>query len=100
MMEQQEDTMQKIYRLAALAKLDLREEEALRLSADMQEIIAFTEKLSSADLEQLPMTIMDATAADDLRDDLSTPCLERDALLQNASISHDAYFILPRILEE
>jgi aspartyl-tRNA(Asn)/glutamyl-tRNA(Gln) amidotransferase subunit C len=85
--------------VSRLARLQLTKEEATRFSSQFSRLFEFI-----AELQQLDVSHVDATAQviplhNVLREDVVTPCLSRDAALENAPDKEGAYFKTPRILE-
>jgi aspartyl-tRNA(Asn)/glutamyl-tRNA(Gln) amidotransferase subunit C len=92
--------------VAALANLNLSDEETARMLHDLDGILAQMDALAGIDTEGVaPMSQVlfgsDDTADDTatLRADVERPPLENEVALENAAISGDGYFKVPRVIE-
>ncbi len=89
--------------VATLANLNLNDEEVARMLHDLDGILGQMDVLAGIDTEGVePMAQVLFGADDDtatLRADVERPSLENEVALQNASISGDGYFKVPRVIE-
>lgn len=88
--------------VADLANLSLSEEEIGRMVHHLGGILEHMDQLSEIDTEGVaPMTQFLAEAEDTatLREDVERPCLSNEAALENAPVSGDGYFKVPRVIE-
>jgi aspartyl-tRNA(Asn)/glutamyl-tRNA(Gln) amidotransferase subunit C len=86
---------EQLLHVAHLARLELREEEAERLEAQLNDILAAVSKVSELDLSDVPPTshpldIVNTWAADEPRD-----CLPLEEALRNAPEREGPYFKVP-----
>ena len=85
-------------RIAALACLTFSQEEKEDLMRDMESMLTFAATLSATNGEENEIT--DPTDVSLLREDLTSPCFERDALLSSAKTQREGYITVPRVWKE
>lgn len=90
---------EQVRNVAALARLDLNDEEIVAQAAHLNRLLAHVEVLQQAGIEGLEPTSHPMSLWNVLRDDAVTPSLERDACLSNAPEARDGCFVVPRIME-
>jgi aspartyl-tRNA(Asn)/glutamyl-tRNA(Gln) amidotransferase subunit C len=91
--------------VAGLANLNLTEEEVGRMLSDLDGILAQMDTLAAIDTEGVaPMAQVLAGAGGDggatLREDVERPSLPNELATQNAALSGDGYFKVPRVIEK
>ena len=84
-----------IRHIAKLARLKLSEEELQGFEKDMGAIVSMVEKL----LELKGNIAISAENAMELREDIVTPSMDRDAILANAQLAESGCFAVPKIVE-
>ncbi len=84
---------------ATLSGFDLTPEEAGRFSSQFSRIFEFLGELQQLDVSHIHATAQVIPLRNVLREDLVTPCLSREAALENAPEKEGAYFKTPRILQ-
>ncbi len=95
-------TEEEVRKVAALGNLKLTDEEVVRLSHDMDEILTHIDKLNELDTENVePMAqvLFDAEETATLRPDRERPPLGNQAALANAPLSGNGYFKVPLVIE-
>jgi aspartyl-tRNA(Asn)/glutamyl-tRNA(Gln) amidotransferase subunit C len=88
--------------VAALANLNLSDEETGRMLVDLDGILAQMDALAEIDTEGVAPVSQVLFGSDDaatLRADVERPTLENEVALENAAISGDGYFKVPRVIE-
>ncbi len=85
--------------VAALARLDLNDDEIIEQSAHLNRLLAHVEMLQQADINGLEPTSHPMALQNVLRDDRVSPSLNRDECLANAPEARDGCFVVPRIME-
>jgi aspartyl-tRNA(Asn)/glutamyl-tRNA(Gln) amidotransferase subunit C len=88
--------------VAALANLNLTDEEVGRMLHDLDGILGQMDALAGIDTEGVaPMAQVLFGAEDDatLRADFERASLENEVALQNAPVSGSGYFKVPRVIE-
>ena len=85
--------------VAELARLDLTDEEKAVFQPQLEDIVKYVEKISSADVEGVPPMMHGHAVVNALRDDVLRPSLPREAALANAPARTGDEFMLPKIVE-
>ena len=92
--------------VAALANLELSEQETVRFAADLDSILAYVEKMNELDTSRVePMAQVLYGAKDTttftrtLRDDQERPSLTQEQSLGNAPESAAGQFKVPKVFE-
>ena len=96
-------TEKDVRHVAALANLNLNDEEVGRMLHDLDGILGQMDALAEIDTEGVaPMSQILFGDGDDtatLRPDVERATLENEIALQNAAISSEGYFKVPRVIE-
>lgn len=91
-------TREDVRHAAALARLALTEEESAALLPQLNEILAYVEKLRELDLEGIaPMTHAEAGAGS-LREDVVAPGLSQDEALRGAPETAEGHYVVPQVV--
>lgn len=88
--------------MATLANLTLTEDEVVRLSHDMDEILTHIDKLNELDtagVEPMSQVLYDAEETATLREDRERPPLGSAAAVANAPLSGNGYYKVPLVIE-
>jgi aspartyl-tRNA(Asn)/glutamyl-tRNA(Gln) amidotransferase subunit C len=85
--------------VARLARLDLTDEEKLKLKAQLGAILEHAAKVGEVATEDVPPTAYAIPRANVFRHDVAEPSLPRQAALQNAPAEQDDRFKVPKIAE-
>jgi aspartyl-tRNA(Asn)/glutamyl-tRNA(Gln) amidotransferase subunit C len=88
-----------VERIAALARLELTDDEAVRFAEQLTAILAYADQVQQVDTSAVDAGSPAATAAR-WREDLLAPSLDRDVLLAQAPAADAAagLFKVPRVL--
>ena len=90
------DTLNKI---AHLSRLDINENDTDKILKDMNNIVAFVEKLNEVNTDGVePLTTM-SHEINALREDEVKPHLSHERALKNAPKKDEDYFRVPKVLE-
>ncbi len=90
------DTLNKI---AHLSRLDINESDTDKILKDMNNIVAFVEKLNEVNTDGVePLTTM-SHEVNALREDEVKPHLSHERALKNAPKKDEDYFRVPKVLE-
>jgi len=92
-------TLEQVRHVARLARLEWSPEEEERLRADMDEMLAYVDKLNELDTKDVAPTTQVGEAGMPMRDDEVTNRPDADAMLANAPSSEHGYFKVPKIIE-
>jgi aspartyl-tRNA(Asn)/glutamyl-tRNA(Gln) amidotransferase subunit C len=86
--------------VANLARLALTDEEAEKMTKQLDAIITFAEQLNELDTENVEPTYHVLDMKNVLREDIPQPGLPREEVLKNAPEHQDGQFKVPSILGE
>ncbi len=92
-------TKEQVEHVASLARLNLSEEEKERFTREMEDIIAFADKLNELDTEGVMPTAHVIPIQNVFREDVIKPSFDREKILQNAPAKEDGCFKVPKIVE-
>ena len=87
-----------VKKVAHLARLELKEEEAEVFSRQMKDILDFVKQLEEVDTSQVEPYI-EKVKETPMREDSPHTCLPQDKALMNAPQREDGFFVVPRIVE-
>jgi aspartyl-tRNA(Asn)/glutamyl-tRNA(Gln) amidotransferase subunit C len=88
-----------VRRVARLARIRVSEEEADRMTHELNSILGFVEQLNEVDVSGVePMTAVVAMAMKQ-RDDVVTEGGDPDRVTANAPGADDAFFAVPKVVE-
>ena len=85
--------------LAHLARIQLTAEELKRFTGQLDQILAYVEKLKTAQVEGVPPTTHVLDLSNVFREDEKKPSLPNPAALGNAPDREGPFFRVPRIIE-
>jgi aspartyl-tRNA(Asn)/glutamyl-tRNA(Gln) amidotransferase subunit C len=89
-----------VVHVARLARLDLTEDEVERFTEQLGAVLEHAEDIAALDIADVPPTAHPLPLVNVLRDDVPTPSLDRDEVLDQAPAAEDGRFKVPRILGE
>jgi aspartyl-tRNA(Asn)/glutamyl-tRNA(Gln) amidotransferase subunit C len=93
-------TRREVEHVARLARLELTEEEKERMTSQLDSILAYIDKLNQLDTSTVEPTTTVIPMVSVMRDDDVRPSLKQDEVLANAPDREDAFFRVPRIIED
>jgi aspartyl-tRNA(Asn)/glutamyl-tRNA(Gln) amidotransferase subunit C len=93
-------TRDEVAHVAALARLELTEEELDLFTGQLGEVLDHAADVASLDLAGVAPTAHAMAVINVLRPDEVEPCLDRDEVLSQAPSVEDHRFRVPRILGE
>lgn len=93
-------TRKEVEHVARLARLELTEEEKERMTAQLDSILAYIDKLNELDTSNVEPTTTVIPMVSVMRDDEARPSLTQDEALANAPDRVDVFFHVPRIIED
>ncbi len=100
-MKKEELSKDTIENISKLALLDLSEEEKLKLSEELGDILNYFKKLDDLDTSNVkPLTHPIENLKNVFREDIPWKSLSNEDALKNAKHKKDGYFKAPRILKE
>ena len=86
---------EQVLHVARLARLQLTDEEADRMTGELGKVLGWIEKIEELDLEGVPPTSHVVEVANALRPDEPRPSLERDVALGSAPARTEDGFLVP-----
>ncbi|HXR74446.1 MAG TPA: Asp-tRNA(Asn)/Glu-tRNA(Gln) amidotransferase subunit GatC [Bryobacteraceae bacterium] len=95
-------TTEEVRYVADLANLRLTDEEVVRMSHDLGQILTYVEELSEINTEQVaPMAqvLYEADETATLREDRPREPLNNRQALENAAVSGAGYYKVPKVIE-
>jgi aspartyl-tRNA(Asn)/glutamyl-tRNA(Gln) amidotransferase subunit C len=92
-------SLEQVRHVALLARLEFSDPELERLRADMDEMLAYVEKLGELDTSSIEPTTQVGEAGAPIRRDEVTNCAAADEMLSNAPSAERGYFKVPKIIE-
>jgi aspartyl-tRNA(Asn)/glutamyl-tRNA(Gln) amidotransferase subunit C len=95
-------TLEEVHYVADLANLRLADEEVLRMSHDLGQILSYIEQLNeldTSDVQPMAQVLFDADETATLREDVPHTPLGNERALANAAASGGGYFKVPKVIE-
>lgn len=90
---------EQVLHVAKLARLNLTDSKAEKLSLDMESIIGFADKLNELDTEGVVPTAHAIPVSNAFREDEVVPSYDNALIIQNAPHAEDGCFVVPRVVE-
>jgi aspartyl-tRNA(Asn)/glutamyl-tRNA(Gln) amidotransferase subunit C len=92
-------TLEQVRHVALLARLELSPQDEERLRADMDEMLAYVDKLNELDTKDVAPTTQVGEAGTPMRDDEVTNQPAADAMLSDAPSRERGFFKVPKIID-
>lgn len=96
-------TSDDVGRIAQLARLELRDDEAAAMQAQLNEFFAIVEKMRAVDTSGVEPLYTPLSAIEDvtlrLREDAVTETNQREANMANAPARDEGLFLVPKVIE-
>ncbi|MBV8072629.1 MAG: Asp-tRNA(Asn)/Glu-tRNA(Gln) amidotransferase subunit GatC [Acidobacteriaceae bacterium] len=95
-------TDEQVRYVADLANLRLSDDEVVRMSHDLEQILTHIEQLNELDtstVEPMAQVLFDAEETATLREDVPRATLGEHTALANAALSGSGYFKVPKVIE-
>ena len=93
-------TRKEVEHVARLARLELSEEEKEQMTAQLDAILGYFDKLNELDTSTVEPTTTVIPMDNVMRDDEVRPSLKQEEALANAPDREDVFFRVPRIIED
>ncbi|MGV8073297.1 MAG: Asp-tRNA(Asn)/Glu-tRNA(Gln) amidotransferase subunit GatC [Syntrophobacteraceae bacterium] len=84
--------------VANLARLELSEQEEMRMTEQMNQILTYMDKLNELDTTNIPATTHAIQLQNVFRADEARPSLDRKNVLANAPDSDGKSFLVPKVI--
>jgi aspartyl-tRNA(Asn)/glutamyl-tRNA(Gln) amidotransferase subunit C len=95
-----EITKETIYKVANLARIEIKETEVTGLMEEMSKILTFMEQLNALDTESVEPLIYMNDEHNVWREDVAITEIAVDDALKNAAKHNERYFMVPKIIEK
>ena len=89
-----------IYKVADLARIEIKESEVEELQSDMSKILTFMEKLNELDTTNVEPLVYMNPEVNVWREDMVKQELTVEEGLKNAALHNEDFFFVPKILEK
>ena len=86
--------------VATLARLDITDEEVTLFAEQLSDFFQHAQDVEALDIADVPPTTHALPLTNVLREDVVTPSLDRDVVLEQAPAAEAGQFRVPRILGE
>ena len=93
-------TKEDLATVAHLSRLSIAKSEEDALMKDLNDIVAYVDKLSDLDTTDISPTTYALPMENVFREDEPRPSISREDALMNAPQAEENYFKVPRVLEE
>jgi len=91
-------TLKDVEYVADLAKLELTQEEKIKLQKELDNIIKYIDQLNELNTDNVPITSHVVPLKNVLREDKVLPSLAQDKALANAPQKKDGFFRVPKVI--
>ncbi|MFQ5863663.1 MAG: Asp-tRNA(Asn)/Glu-tRNA(Gln) amidotransferase subunit GatC [bacterium] len=91
-------TIQDVDKIAALAKLEFSSAEKQKLAKELDQIVAYVEKLNELNTESVPPTSHVVDLKNVLREDKVEEWLTQEEALRNAPAKKHGFFSVPKVI--
>ncbi len=85
--------------VAELSRLEFKEDELEKFTAQLGNILGYMEKLNELDTSHIEPTFNVLGLSTPLRDDVVKPCLSLNEALENAPQKEESFFAVPKFIE-
>ena len=89
-----------IYKVANLARIEIKEQEVPELIAEMSKILTFMEQLNALDTSEVEPLVYMNDSQNVWREDVSKTELPVTDALKNAAEHNERFFMVPKIIEK
>ncbi len=89
-----------IYKVANLARIEIKDAEVPGLIEEMSKILTFMEQLNALDTQDIAPLVYMNEAENVWREDVAKEEISVEDALKNAAEHNDRYFMVPKIIEK
>jgi aspartyl-tRNA(Asn)/glutamyl-tRNA(Gln) amidotransferase subunit C len=93
-------SLETVEHIAHLARLEFEGEKKIAIQQDMENIIAFMDKLSEIPTDNVEPLIFMTDEYNKLREDIAVGTITQDEGLKNAPKKDSDYFRIPKVLDK
>jgi aspartyl-tRNA(Asn)/glutamyl-tRNA(Gln) amidotransferase subunit C len=91
-------TLKDVEHVAELARLSFSEEEKVRLTGELNTVLAYMEQLNRLDTTNVEPLSQVISLENVFRDDVHTPGVTREEALRNAPARSEEFFRVPKVI--
>ncbi len=91
-------TKEEVEKVAALARLQLTENEVEQMTRQLDTILSYVAKLDELNTDNIPVTTHTQPVTNAFRDDIVQESLPKDKALANAPLADEEAFTVPKII--
>ena len=92
-------TPEEVKKIAFLARLSINEEHINQYSQDLSGILHLVEQMNAADTDNIEPMAHPQDAVQRLRNDEVTEINQREKLMENAPLTENGLFLVPKVLD-
>ena len=92
-------TKEEAKKIAVLSRLQFNDDELEKIRAELDGIITYINKLNELNTDGVEINYSDTLSAEELREDIARPSMDREKLLSNAPDAEDGAFRVPTVVE-
>ncbi len=89
-----------VYKVADLARIEIKENEVDTLTQEMNKILTFMEKLNELDTEGVKPLVYMNEEANVWREDVAKNEISTKDGLKNSAVHNESFFLVPKIIEK
>ena len=93
-------SLDQVRHVALLSRLQFDDEQLVRFAADINNVLAYFDKLNELDTTDVPPTSHALKTQNVFREDVPRPSLSVEQALANAPEHEDGFFKVPPIIQE
>ncbi len=93
-------TIKDVEHIAELARLKFNEKELENFTHQLNEILSYVEKLNELDTENVEPLSHPVESSNIFREDVVKPSVNREDALRNAPDKNEAFFKVPKVIEQ
>lgn len=89
---------EEVEHVAHLARLNLKEDELVKMTEQLDTILSYVDKLGELDTENIKETTHAFSVSNAFREDKVVPSLDQKVALSNAPAENGDSFVVPRVI--
>ncbi|MNK03443.1 Glutamyl-tRNA(Gln) amidotransferase subunit C [compost metagenome] len=89
-----------VYKVADLARIEIKDTEVDNLTKEMNKILTFMEKLNELDTEGVKPLVYMNEEANVWREDVAKNEISVEDGLKNSAVHNESFFMVPKIIEK
>lgn len=89
-----------VYKVADLARIEIKDNEVDALTGEMNKILTFMEKLNELDTEHVKPLVYMNEQSNNWREDVAKNEISTTEGLKNSAVHNESFFFVPKIIEK